>query len=195
MRKFHRYSANTMRLQNWDYGWDGIYFVTICTYNRQPFFGKITNSKMIFSEIGLLAKKFWLEIPSHFSFVSLDAYCIMPNHIHGILMFNKNENKDVIHICDKTVGLRHCLGSTNSDRLKINKSPGQLRYQNQGKNTLSSVIGSYKSAVSRCAHNAHPCFRWQNRFYDRLIRDNDSFFRLNHYIQNNPRNWETDELF
>jgi putative transposase len=194
MGKFHyKYTTNTMRLQNWDYGWDGIYFVTICTHNREPFFGKISNSKIIFSEIGLVAKKFWNEIPVHFSFVSLDAYCIMPNHIHGILIFNKNEKKDEISTCDNIVEPRHCLGSTISDKLNIKKSPGQLRYQNQGRNTLSSIVGSYKSVVSKIAHNNHPCFRWQNRFYDILIRDNDSFFRLNHYIQNNPRNWETVE--
>ena len=48
MGKFHyKYTTNTMRLQNWDYGWDGIYFVTICTHNREPFFGKISNPLFI----------------------------------------------------------------------------------------------------------------------------------------------------
>jgi putative transposase len=139
MDKIHRYTTNTIRLQNWDYGWDGIYFVTICTHNREPFFGKITNSKMIFSEIGLMAKKFWLEIPSHFSFVSLDAYCIMPNHIHGILTFNKNDQNNEFYSCDNVVETRHCLVSTNSDKLNDDKSPGQLRFRNQGKNALIAV--------------------------------------------------------
>jgi putative transposase len=70
MGKYHdRFTTNTMRLQQWNYAWDGIYFITICTHNQEPYFGKVTNSKMIFSEIGLLANKFWLEIPNHFSFV------------------------------------------------------------------------------------------------------------------------------
>ena len=75
------------------------------------------------------------------------------------------------------------------------KSPGKLRFQNQGKNTLSSIVGSYKSVVSKNAHNIPSGFKWQNRFYDSLIQDNDSFIRLCHYIQNNPKKWEMDELF
>jgi putative transposase len=93
------------------------------------------------------------------------------------------------------VETRHCLVSTSSDIMNAVKSPGQLRYQNQGRNTISSVVGSYKSVVSKSAHNIQGCFKWQDRFYDRLIQDNDSFNRICHYIQNNPKNWETDELY
>ncbi len=176
MGKFNnKYRIQSIRLQNWNYGWDGVYFITICTKNRISFFGNIEGGKLKLSEIGLLAKKFWMEIPDHFSFVSLDAFCIMPNHIHGILVFNKNERKDNIRISDK--------------------SPGQLRYQNQGKNTVSSVIGSYKSVVSKYAHDNIASFKWQDRFYDLLIQDNDSLRRICHYIQNNVANWEADEFY
>lgn len=93
------------------------------------------------------------------------------------------------------VETRHCLVSTISDILNVNKSPGQLRFQNQGKNTLSSVVGSYKSVVSKNAHAIMATFRWQDRFYDILIQDNNSLYRICHYIQNNPANWESDEFF
>jgi len=191
----HKYRIESTRLQNWDYGWDGVYFITICTNNRTSFFGNIANGKMILSEIGLLAKKFWLEIPDHFSFVSLNSFCVMPNHVHGILTFIKNEKNDETFTCDRIVETRHCLVSTTTDKLNVEKSPGQIRYQNQGRNTLSSVVGSYKSVVSKNAHNIMTGFKWQERFYDRLIQDNDSFNRICHYIQNNPKNWEDDDLY
>jgi putative transposase len=93
------------------------------------------------------------------------------------------------------VETRHCLVSATSDKINVGKSPGELRYQNQGRNTLSAIIGSYKSVVSKNAHNILSGFKWQDRFYDRLIQDNDSFNRISHYIQNNPKNWESDELY
>jgi putative transposase len=175
MDKFRKkYRIQSSRLQNWNYGWNGVYFVTICTFNRISFFGNIEKGEMKLSEIGSFANKFWLEIPRHFSFVSLNAFCIMPNHFHGILIFNKKDKNE-----------KKCMND---------KSPSQLRYQNQGKNTLSSVVGSYKSVVSKNAHPFMTSFKWQDGFYDLLIQDNNSLFRICHYIQNNPANWESDEF-
>jgi putative transposase len=191
----NKYRIQSIRLRNWDYGWDGVYFITLCTINRTCFFGNIINGKLAVSEIGLLAKKFWLKIPDHFSFVSLNAFCIMPNHIHGILTISKNEKTDKFRSNDNIVETRHCLVSTTSNLLNVTKSRGQLRYQNQGRNTLSSIIGSYKSVVSKNARNIQSCFKWQDRFYDHLIQDDDSFMRICHYIRNNPKNWKVDELY
>jgi REP element-mobilizing transposase RayT len=119
----------------------------------------------------------------------------MPNHVHGILTFNKNEYRIESNTGDRIVETRHCHVSTTSDKVDVHKSPGQLRYQNQGGNTLSSVIGSYKSVVSKHAHFIYRGFKWQDRFYDQLIQNNDSFNLISHYIQNNPKNWEADEFY
>lgn len=83
-------------MQNWDYGWNAAYYVTICTGARECYFGTIEGKKVKLSEIGLLATKFWLEIPKHFHNVELDEYIIMPNHIHGIIIIdNKNVRNNV----------------------------------------------------------------------------------------------------
>jgi hypothetical protein len=87
------------RYQGYDYSQNGFYFVTICTKNREMFFGDIKNEKIKLSDIGLIANKFWLEIPSHFPFVVLDEYAIMPDHIHGIIKINNNP---------ANVGTGHC---------------------------------------------------------------------------------------
>ena len=85
----NKYRIKSIRLPNWDYGWNGSYFITICTQNRKHFFGEIVNSKMQLSEIGMFAEKYWYVIPQHFPFVKLGAFVVMPNHIHGIIIIKK----------------------------------------------------------------------------------------------------------
>ena len=84
----NKYRIPSARLINWDYRSNASYFITICTKYKQQYFGSIRNSKMHLSEIGQLAKKYWHEIPEHFSYVKLDKFIIMPNHIHGILIID-----------------------------------------------------------------------------------------------------------
>lgn len=97
MDKFqNKYRIQSARLQNWDYGSNGAYFITICTQNREHFFSEIignnsssnTEKSMQLNEIGLLAKKYWLEIPKQFPYVELGNFVVMPNHTHGILIIN-----------------------------------------------------------------------------------------------------------
>ncbi len=78
----------SLRLAGYDYSSAGIYFITICTRDRVSSFGKITDTKITLSEIGMIARQFWLEIPNHFKHVSLDDFVIMPNHLHGILILD-----------------------------------------------------------------------------------------------------------
>jgi putative transposase len=78
--------------------------------------------------------------------------------------------------------------------LQQQQSPGQLRFQNQGKNTLSSIIGSYKSAVTKHANRLGIPFGWQSRFYDHIIREDAEFLRIADYIENNVANWSDDKF-
>ncbi|MDR0692127.1 MAG: hypothetical protein LBF69_03720 [Prevotellaceae bacterium] len=88
----NKYRIPSARAQWWDYGNNAAYFITICTAHRGNYFGKIMNDKMILSEIGEIANDCWAEIPQHFSFVDLGIYIVMPNHLHGIVIINKNKN-------------------------------------------------------------------------------------------------------
>lgn len=93
MDKFrNKYRTSSAGLQNWNYGWNAAYFVTICTANRELFFGDIVNGEMKLSEIGAKANEYWLEIPDHFPFVKLDVYVVMPNHVHGIIIIDKQND-------------------------------------------------------------------------------------------------------
>ncbi len=68
------------------------------------------------------------------------------------------------------------------------------RFQNPGKNSISTIVGSYKSAVSKHAYRLGFEFEWQTRFHDRIIRDEQAFLNISNYIINNPKKWEKDEL-
>ena len=83
------YRVQSARLSSWDYRSNAAYFITICTLNREHYFGEITRRSMQLSEIGKKVKDNWLDIPNHFSFVMLDAFVIMPNHLHGIIVIDK----------------------------------------------------------------------------------------------------------
>ena len=75
------------RLEGWDYRRSFAYFVTICVRNRQCIFGDVVDGAVRLSRRGMVASDCWLDIPNHHPHVELDAFIIMPNHMHGILLF------------------------------------------------------------------------------------------------------------
>jgi len=179
MKKFrNKYRIPSARASWWDYGNDAAYFITICTKGMECYFGDIVDAKMQLSHVGVLADVFWYEIKNHAKNVTLDVFQVMPNHIHGILALNGNKRE--------TVETTHALS--------LPETPGQKRYQHQGSNTISSIIGSYKSAVTKHAHRLGSEFEWQERFYDIIIRDEESYIRIANYIKNNPAKWEEDKF-
>ena len=70
--------------------------ITICTKNRENYFGKITDKKMIYSPIGNVAKNMWQAIPNHNNNIVLDEFQIMPNHVHGIINIVKSSHDDIV---------------------------------------------------------------------------------------------------
>src|SRR5690606_14847257 len=148
MEKYkNKYRIASARAQWWDYGWNGAYFITICTRNREHFLGEISGGKMLLSNTGIIADILWYEIPNHAPFVELGDFVVMPNHIHGILILNKPDAVETGH-ADVETG--HAAVETGH-ALSLRSTIGRNRFQNIGKNTVSSIIASYKSAVTKHA--------------------------------------------
>jgi len=193
----NKYRTTSTRLQHWDYRWDGYYFITICTKNKEEYFGEIIDGKMILSPLGIIADILWCEIKNHSKKMQLDAFVVMPNHIHGIIILSdnivetetKSTTEETRRVEEKT---RHALSLREQQQYR---TIGQQRFQNQGKNSISSIIGSYKSAVSRHAHRLGFDFEWQNKFYDNIIRNDQSYREIVDYVENNPQKWEDDRFF
>lgn len=207
----NKYRIEPARLVGYDYGSNGAYHITICTKNRLHHFGEIVetdinpssrqnaspseepkvsekdesvpiyggvppktdrnpldktdrNPSLQCTPIAEIAAEHWLRIPQFFPFVSLDSFVIMPNHIHGIIFINKQENEE----------------------WKQNK------FGRQSQN-IPSIIRGFKSSVKRYANAEKIPFEWQEKYHDRIIRDNKELENTRLYIFNNPQNWKNDE--
>ena len=200
----NKYRISSARAPFWDYGCTAAYFVTICTQDRKCYFGDVVDGKMNLSGIGIIADVLWHEIKNHTQNVELGQFVVMPNHIHGILIINNDNDVGITHddgITHSVVETTHALSLPHTLSLPPpqQQSPpqqtiGQKRFQHQGKNTLSSIIGSYKSAVTKHAHRLGFDFAWQSRFHDHIIRDEQSFQTIANYIANNPLKWGNDKF-
>ena len=184
----NRYRIASARAPWWDYGQDAAYFVTICTGDSKHFFGDVVNGDMKLSHVGIIADILWHEIKNHAKNIELGEYVVMPNHVHGILVLNGNA---------VSAGTTHAVSIETTHALSlqsINQTPAQSRFKNQGKNTLSSIIGSYKSAVTRHSHRLGYEFEWQPRFHDHIIRNEEEYQRISAYIKANPSKWNEDKF-
>ncbi len=167
-----KYRVESIRLPNYDYSSNGYYFVTICTHEKFCFFGRIVNSQMQLSQVGKIAQKHWQEIPQHVTGVYLDAYVVMPNHVHGIIVINRPNNVETQYIAS--------LPENNVSNKFAPLKPGSLQ----------AIIHAYKSSVTRwCRRNGDNDFRWQSRFYERIIRNDKALDNIRQYIINNPEKW------
>ncbi len=158
------------RLRHYDYSQNGWYFITICTKEREEYFGKIQQGKMIMTNLGAIVLDLWLEIPKHFNMVSLDEYIVMPNHIHGIIVIDKNNL---------------IVGNADLRSLQTKIKTKNIRT----KMLLSKIIHGFKSSVSRKINQTI----WQRSFYDNIIRNEQSLCAIREYIRSNPLKWNEDE--
>jgi putative transposase len=200
----NKYRIRSARCCNWDYGWNAIYFISICTLNRICFFGEILNNEMILSKVGKIIKKYWLEIPDHFAFVELDEFVIMPDHIHGLIAIKKNDsdlniftNDNKLENGNDKTKTRQCLVSLDNKIIIKNQIPnsiGSQRFRNPGRNNISSIIGSFKSVCTKNINRQFPEIRfgWQSRFHDRIVRNDKEHMRIKQYIINNPKNYKNN---
>jgi putative transposase len=116
MIKLNLTSRKQVRLSGYDYGDPGSYFVTICTKNRRPYFGRINEFAVELSLIGSVVDDCWRALPDWFSNVSLDAYVIMPDHLHGIIRItDRGRSLDSILGTFKSGVTRRCRESNLLD--------------------------------------------------------------------------------
>ena len=160
----NQYRVESARLREWEYSNPWWYYVTINTKNHVEYFGRVVKNMMKLNEVGKVAENCWLEIPKHFANVELDSYVIMPNHVHGIIIINPAE------VDGRNV-----------------KTPYMASLP------LGEIVGKYKAAVTRwCHQNGLIEFVWQQRFYDRIIRNEKELYNIRKYIKLNPLKWELE---
>ena len=192
-----------MRLSTWDYGWNAAYFITICTAEREHFFGEVVEGEMQLSPAGYLAARYWKEIPIHFPFITLDVFVTMPNHVHGILIIDKTDSNSSTSDRNSTCGggSGSSGGAINraatEENLKMKANPGGVTGLKNPMlhDNLSRVIRWYKGRCTFEIRKVDSAFRWQSRFYDHIIRNQNSFQQIQQYILKNPRCWVQDKFY
>jgi putative transposase len=175
---YHNRKSN--RLPCYDYATPGAYFITIVSYRRLPIFGEIISGEIQLSQIGEIVEGCWVDIPLHFTDASIDAYVIMPNHLHGIVKINEKRNVGATHASP--------ILTKGQDSIPIGPPP----------QSLSAIIGSLKSAATKGIHRAGLMKNqsiWPRNYYEHVIRDDKDYQRIVEYIQFNPINWEDDQEF
>ena len=165
----HRQS---LRLQNYNYQQAGLYFVTICSYEKEFLFGEIVNGEVKLNQFGKIVEKEWFNTPFLRPNIELDTCVIMTNHFHGIL---------------------HIHGSciTGADSRAHISAP-----LHRTSHSLGSIIAGFKSAATKKINELRGTPRmpvWQRNYYENIIRDEESLQKMREYILNNPTQWELDE--
>ena len=183
---FVKKGRKSLRLKNYDYAQDGLYFVTINCYNRLRIFGEIHFNEqekfkveMHLSDAGKIANLCWLDIPNHFPNVVLHDYIIMPNHIHGIIELNNN-----------AVGVEN-LQPRNVENIQ----PRRNEFQKIIPGSLGSIVRGFKIGVTKwMRQNTDIHDVWQRNYYEVIINNDQAYNEISMYISNDPQKWfEEDE--
>ncbi len=154
------FQRKSIRLKDYDYSEPGVYFVTICTKDRECLFGEVLNRQTQLNKLGIIAQEAWNELSIRFSGVETDEYIVMPNHVHGIVM---------IH--DPDVGAQFI--APHSDQGAINRAP-----------TLGEIIRTFKALTAcriRLSHLQN--FKWQRNYYEHIIRNENELFETCRYMK------------
>lgn len=174
------------RLPHYDYSQPGWYFVTICTHENSVMFGHIVDNKMCLNASGELIQKTWSTLPDRFPSVQLDAFVVMPNHIHGIII------------------LADTRGPSPWQPPDMAKVPERFRSSVQAKRDshpipstrLGEVVRAFKGAATyHIRTTSNPTFAWHARYYDHVIRSQKDLDRIRTYIVTNPARWAQDKLY
>ena len=170
----------SIRLRNYDYTSIGAYFVTIVTQDRRCLFGEIADGKMQLNECGKSVSVVWSELSIHYPGIETDAFVVMPNHVHGIVVL---------------VGVGPCarpVAEGQSQGIAPTKDASAL--------SLPDVIHRYKTLTTKRYVDSVKqfCWKpfsrrvWQRNYFEHVIRDEESLNRILEYIHDNPARWEFD---
>ena len=177
----------------------GIYFVTICSKDKQHIFGKIKDSIMILSDIGKIVERCILDISNHHTNVELWNHVIMPNHIHMVINVGTQP---------APVGTRYI--ASEQPMQTAGQHMGCLRAPRHGEPcedfhhncSLAVVVGTFKAAVTRLMRTRYIASLqqqqqqiqtvWQPRYHEHIIRNQRAFENIMNYVDTNIEKWSHD---
>lgn len=170
----------SIRLPHFDYSQPGGYYLTICSHEKYHLFGSVIDGEVILTTLEVIVDEEWKSITGRRSNVDVDTYCVMPNHFHGILFINESRR------------------STACRAQVLHPQPEQRRFGSPQGDSLSTIVGSFKSSVARrinLLRSSPGALVWQRNYYEHVIRNEVDLAEKREYIINNPLKWELDEYY
>jgi putative transposase len=184
----------SLRLPGYDYAQPGAYFVTLCTWNRFSLFGEIIEGEMHCNDFGRIASKTWEWLPQQYPHIELDAWIVMPNHLHGIVLINEDrrgrsrQNGTGRSRPTPTVGNQLTSAPENPSIDTIDDS--------MTRKPLGQIIGAFKTVSGKQINllRKTPAESvWQRSFFEHIIRNERALEEIRSYILNNPMRWILDK--
>lgn len=172
------HNRKSPRKKGYDYTSPWWYFVTICTKNREHYFGKVEHGQMILSQLWKICEQKIQKLSQRRS-VDVHERIVMPNHIHIILIIDKYT----------------IVGADHQSAIDHQSILGDLTNRPYDGPTLSSIIKLLKWNISKMAQQNNLIFWWQRSFNDHIIRNENEYKRIKYYIQSNPANRKNDSLY
>ena len=170
---------NVLQRRVWDYNANGLYCITITTQQRRLLFGTLLEDRMHWSVAGGIVDLLWRQLPQRIEGVSLGDFVVMPNHLHGIICVDHPKCSEVLH----ATPLRGFYPKNE-----------QLSHISPSSGSVSSIIRSYKSAVTKQLHQLNLDFAWQRSFHSYAIPTAQAYQRVLTHLQNNHKTWATDKF-
>ncbi len=174
---------NSIRLQSYDYRAAGAYFVTICSFQKEPILAGITAGEAQLTTLGNVVHECWNEIPQHFPNIELDMFVVMPNHLHAIFMIHE------------PVGATHASPDDETTDKTRARHASPLQKSGPPKRSIGAIVGSFKSSCTKRINELRDTPGlpvWQRNYHERVIRNDEELHALRDYIRNNPAQWEVD---
>lgn len=155
-----------LRLKGYDYSQEGAYFVTICTHGKECLFGEVIGSEMKVNELGRKVQEAWNDLPVHYPHIAMDAFVVMPNHVHGVIVLRARAERAGLKPAPTQHGLPEIVRAFKTF---------SARRINEFRRTSGVPV-------------------WQRNYYEHVIRNDADYDRIAEYITNNPQRWMEDSL-
>lgn len=154
------------RLEGYDYGSEGVYFLTICTENRRSYLSRIVARgildapETVLTSYGRIVEETLLHLDREWRSIHVQKYVIMPNHLHILLQVTETS-----------------MGASGMPR------------------ATDAVVPRFVSSIKRFTNRSCGIRLWQKSYYDHIIRDEADYLEHFRYIEDNPAKWLEDQYY
>jgi REP element-mobilizing transposase RayT len=193
-----RHHRRSIRLKGYDYTSPGAYFVTICVRGGECLLGEVVDGKMQLNEWGRVVGYYWGRMPRHFPHVELDAWVVMPNHVHGIIVItDRPTGRGEASLTTRSLPESAPPGPVSSPAKPVSGDASPLRPTGASSGSLGAIVGNFKSVTTRRINRMRKTPGmpvWQRNYWEHIVRDGKSLNRIREYIRTNAARWADDQL-